>query len=234
MSTVADIITLALKDAQIIDETETPSAALMADSLTTLNQMFGMWQASNIYTYATTEATFTATGAASYTIGPTGADITSATPKRINYAFLEQIGVKYPMLEIINNREDFEAISSTTVLALPDAIYYSATHPNGTIYIYPQPSSGTMHLGLDVELPNYALAPDSFSLDILYEMPVRFNLAKILIAMMGTRLTPELDNLAKTSLRQLQRANVVVKELTTTPRTGLINRRADFYSGFVR
>ena len=234
MSTAGDIITLALKDAQIIDENETPSAALMSDALTTLNQMLGMWQMNDLYIYATTELTFTPTGVESYTIGPTGADIAGTSPQRINYAFIEIDGVNYPMVTILPTREDFEEIGITSVgSTYPDVIFYNNTYPNGTLFIYPKPSAGTMHLGVDVQLPNYALAPDAFSLGIEYEMPVRFNLAKILVAMMGARLSQELNMLANTSLRALQRANVRIKELKVD-NLGARTEKTDFYSGYVR
>ncbi len=233
--TAADIITLALKDAQIIDESETPSAALMADSLTTLNQFFGMWQALNVYVYATTEITFAPTGAISYTIGPSGADVTVAvTPLRINYAFIEILGVKYPMCGILTDLEEFQSISRTSVSSVPDVIFYNNTYPNGTLYIYPQPSTGTMHLGVDVQLPNYALAPDAFSLDAVYQMPVRFNLAKLLATTVGVKLSPDLRDLAANTLRILQRSNIKIKELAMDNFHGARNRETDFYSGFVR
>lgn len=234
MATAADIITLALKDAQIIDETETPSAAIMADSLSTLNQLFGMWQALKIYVYATTEITFTPTGAISYTIGPSGADITATAPQRINYAFIEITGVKYPMCGLLTDFEEFQSISRTSVSSIPDVVFYNNTYPNGTLYIYPQPSSGTMHLGVDVQLPNYALAPDAFALDAVYEMPVRFNLAKLLSTTMGSKVTPEIRDLAANTLRILQRSNLKVKELALDNYKGAKNRETDFFSGFVR
>jgi hypothetical protein len=233
MATASEIIILALKDAQIIDENEPVSAALMADALTTLNQMLGMWQATDIYIHATTELTIAADSGISYTIGPSGADITATTPDRINYAFLNKDSLNYPMLGQLKTYEEFQEIGITAVIANPDVFFYNNTRPSGTIYIYPQPSSGTLHFGVDVRLPNYALAPDAFTLDIRYEMPVRFNLAKILVAMMGTRLSPELDTLARTSLRQLQRSNVVIPALKLDGHTGQ-SERSDFYSGYVR
>ena len=233
MTTAADIITLALKDAQIIDETETPSAALMADSLTTLSQLFGMWQALKIYVYAMTEITFAPTGAISYTIGPTGV-IVATTPSRINYAFIEILGVKYPMCGILTDLEEFQSISRTAVSSVPDVVFYNNTYPNGTLYIYPQPSTGTMHLGVDVQLPSYTLAPDAFSLDPIYEMPVRFNLAKMLATTMGTKVSEDIKDLAANTLRLLQRSNFRVKELALDNYKGARNRETDFYSGFVR
>ena len=62
-TTANDIIVLALKDIQVLDETETPSAALMADSLTTLNQMLSLWQTERNFIYAQAEVTHTPTGA---------------------------------------------------------------------------------------------------------------------------------------------------------------------------
>ena len=49
MTTAADIITLALKDINVLDERETPSAAMMSDALATLNQMLALWQVGGIH-----------------------------------------------------------------------------------------------------------------------------------------------------------------------------------------
>jgi hypothetical protein len=232
MATAGDIITLALKDAQIIDENETPSAALMADSLTTLNQLIGMWQSENLNIYGTTELTFAPTGATSYTIG-TGGDIVATRPSKINYAFHVVDGINYPMLTVLNSLEQYQEIGILTLVSNPDVIFYSETYPLGTLYIYPQPNSGTMHLGVDIKLPVYSVHTDAISLHPRYEMPLRFNLAKIILSMFGKEVTPGINNLANNSLRALKRSNVKVKEL----RTGQITNRterSDFYSGFLR
>jgi hypothetical protein len=232
MATAGDIITLALKDAQIIDENETPSAALMADSLTTLNQLIGLWQSDSLFVYGTTEITFAPTGALSYTIG-TGGDIAATRPLKINYAFHVLDGINYPMLSIAEDLKQYQELNIQALSSNPDVIFYSETYPLGTLYIYPQPNSGTMHLGVDIQLPAYTTHPDAISLHPRYEMPLRFNLAKIILSMFGKEVTPGINNLANNSLRMLKRSNVKVKELNLN---GVTNRteRSDFYSGFLR
>jgi hypothetical protein len=231
LASAADIIKLALKDIQVLDESETPSAALMADSLTTLNQMLGIWRTNELYVYATTEITHAMTGALSYTIGLTGADITASPPIRINYAFHTQDGVDYPMMEILNTFDDYQAISLKAITSNPTAIFYNPLLPNGTIYIYPQPTTGTLHLGIDVELPNYSVAAEDLVLPVEYELAVRFNLAKILLEMMGKQLTPGMNALANNSLRMLQRSNLRVPELKMHNYRGLDSRKGAFYRG---
>jgi hypothetical protein len=214
MTTAADIITLALKDIGVLDETETPSAALMADSLTTLNQMLGLWQTQNLYIYAKTDISFPATGAQSYTIGPASADITSANPAKINYAYLNLNSLDYPLLDILPTFDQWQEIGLKSLPnTYPQVLYFNPTSPSGVIYLYPQPSTGTMHIGVDVQLPTYSLAADAFSLPIEYEFLVRFSLCKILSAMMGRPLRADLKGFADMAMRMVQRNNAQIAPL---------------------
>jgi len=232
MATVGDIVFLALKDAQIIDENETPSAALMADAITTLSQMLALWQADNLFVYATTELTHVPTGAASYTIGPTGVIVSANTPLAVNYVYLLKGGVKYEMCEKITTLKEFNQFASIVILGDPNIFFYNPTYSNGTLYIHPQPNDGTLHIGVDVQLPTYAIAPDAFNIAPRYEMPVRFNLAKILVSMLGGKLTQELNQLANSSYRMLARSNHVTPKLSID---GEVTRtwKTEFYGGFV-
>jgi hypothetical protein len=232
MATVGDIVTLALKDAQIIDENETPSAALMADAITTLSQMLALWQADNLFVYATTELTHAPTGAASYTIGPTGVIVSTATPLTINYVYLLRDSVAYEMLEKVMTLKEFTQIANTSITGDPNLFFYNPTYSNGTLYIHPMPNSGTLHIGVDVVLPSYSIAPDAFSIAPRYEMPVRFNLAKILGAMLGNGVSKSIEELAKSSYRMLARSNQITPKLSID---GEVTRtwKTEFYGGFV-
>ncbi|MFA6060733.1 MAG: hypothetical protein WC756_21230 [Taibaiella sp.] len=213
MTTASDIITLALKDCQILDETETPSAALMADSLTTLNQMLSLWQTERNYIYAQTEVTHTPTGALSYTVG-TGGDFNIAAPQSIDYAYLRVGLIDYP-ITLLNSFEEYQAIEYKTIQTIPEYAYYNPTHPLGTIYFYPQPNTGVLHLGISVQLPNYALAADDIALPENYLMPIRFSLAEYLAAMIGKDVPESIAKFAKNARNIMKRSNVRIKPLET-------------------
>ncbi len=212
MSTAASLITLALRDIQVLDETETPSAALMADALTTLNQMLSMWQIERMFVYAQIDTTFAANGSTTYTVG-TGGNFNIAAPARIDYAFLRVNGLDYPV-EILGNWEEYQAISLKAVPGTyPEVLYYNPTYPLATLYLYPQPTTGTLHLVSSTVFPVYATSADGINLPTEYDMAIRFSLCEILAAMMGKALRPDIAGLAARARRVIKANNLRIKEL---------------------
>lgn len=213
MSTAADIITLALKDIQVLDETETPSAALMADALTTLNQMLAMWQADKMFIYAQIDTTTAATGATTYTVGSGGAFNISVAPVKLDYAFLRVSNIDYP-IEILNNWEDYQSIALKGIAGTyPEYLYYNPTVPLSTIYVYPQPTTGTFHLISSVALPVYTASANAINLPAEYDLAIRFSLCELLAAMMGKSLRPDISQLGAKARGIIKRNNLHIKEL---------------------
>jgi hypothetical protein len=205
MSTASSLILLALRDIGVLDEAETPSSAIMDDSLTTLNQMLAQWQTERIYVYAQQDVSFTPTGVETYTIG-TGGIINVATPSRIDYAFLRLNNIDYP-LEIFNTFEEYQlGIAYKPVVTIPDSLYFNPTYPKGTIYLYPRPSTGIMHLGMSSTLPVYAAAADTITLPGEYDFAIRLSLGEILADMMGRGITDGLRIRAAQARKVVRRA----------------------------
>lgn len=212
MTTVADILNLALKDANVIGEGETASAETTQDALSTFNQMLGLWQADGLSVYAQQETSFNATGAQTYAIG-SGATVDATRPIEIESAFYRSGGIDYP-IQILNNFEEFQGIPSKTQDGMPYAMFYRPSYPSGAIYLYPQPSSGTVHLTTLIDLPEYTSTANELTLPRPYELPVRSNLAVLLSDMMGTVLRQGVARLAISSKKLIQRKNVRIPQLS--------------------
>jgi hypothetical protein len=219
MTTAADIITLALKDIGVLDAHETPDANMMKDALTTLNQMLAQWQVSSNYIYAQTDVTFNPSGAVSYTIG-TGGVINTTAPSKVDYAFYRINNIDYP-IDVLGSFEEYQAISLKDIGtgAYPECIYYNPSYPLGTIYIYPTPSTGVIHLIVPTQLPNYTAAANALTLPSEYELVIRFSLDEILAAMFGTQLRADIQQLAIKSRRQMKLNNFRMSPVKT-PFTG--------------
>ncbi len=212
MATCADIILLALKDINIVDENETPSASILADSFSTLKQMLNLWQIDGLSIYATQDVTFAPTGALSYTIGSTGTVNTIARPDKIKYSYYELSGLGYPMMDALGTREEYESIALKSVAnAIPFAYYYEPTFPNGTLFIYPQASAGLIHIGVDVPFTDYTAAANNLLLPPEYEFVIRMNLAALLGNLFGIGTPPKIEKMANDSKRILDRNNVQIK-----------------------
>jgi hypothetical protein len=212
MTTAADVIKLALKDIQVLDESEDPSAATMSDALDTLNQMLASWQLDSTYIYAQAETSFTPTGAESYTIDGAGADIVYARPDKINYAFYRLDDIDYP-IEILNTWNEYSAISYKPVQSIPDVLYYNPKYSAGTIYIYPRPTTGTIYLNLDIEMPSYSTSADLIAIPAHYVMAIRYALAELLEVSMGRAKDPKIAQLAQKYIRIMKRHNLRINPL---------------------
>ena len=206
-TTAADIIKLALKDIGVLGEAESASAYLVADGLTTLNQMLAEWQLTGVNVFAQQDLTHAVTGATSYTIGLATADITATPPARITAAFLRVDGIDYPII-ILDTFEEYNSIIQKTLSgSYPEFLYYNQDDPKGVIYLYPQPTVGTLHLIADVDFPVYTSSADSLSIPTAYELAVRFSLGELLAFTMGAQLSKRYTAQAAKSRRMIQRSN---------------------------
>lgn len=206
-TTAADIIKLALKDIGVLGEAESASAYLVADGLTTLNQMLAEWQLTGANVFAQQDITKVVTGATSYTIGLTDSDITAAPPARIKAAFLRVSSTDYA-IDLLDTFEEYNAIIQKTLSgSYPDVLYYNADDPKGVIYLYPQPTTGTLHLITDVVFPTYTSSADALSFPAAYELAIRFSLGELLAFTMGAQLSARYVKQAAKSRRMIQRSN---------------------------
>ena len=208
MATASDVITLALKDAGIIAEGETASADISADAFTTLKNMLSMWQLSNLYVHAMVENSFSPTGALSYTVG-SGGTANFARPEKIDQLFYRLSGVDYP-ITLLGTFQEYEAIGQKTMAGQPEVAYYNPTVTTGTLYMHPQPSTGTVHVVSTVRLPVLATTADTITLPDEYIMPIRFSLAEILSATFNTPINPGIVRMAAQSRDAIRRNNVRV------------------------
>jgi hypothetical protein len=212
MTTVASLIALAMRDANIIGEGETASGNLAQDALDTLNQMLAVWAVENTYVYAQQEVSFSPTGATSYTVG-SGANVNMVRPPKIDGAFWRSGGIDYP-ITMLDTFEQWEAIPQKTQAGEPLWAFYLPSVTTGTLYMYPQPSSGTVHLIAQATIPtDYALA-DTITLPAEYLLPVRMNLYVLLAGMVGAPIKPALAKAADMSLKTLKRSNLRIQPLT--------------------
>lgn len=208
MATASDVINLALKDAGIIAEGETASADISADAFTTLKNMLSMWQLSNLYVHAMVENSFSPTGALSYTVG-SGGTANFARPEKIDQLFYRLNGVDYP-ITLLGTFQEYEAIGQKTMAGQPEVAYYNPTVTTGTLYLYPQPSTGAVHVVSTVRLPVLATTADTITLPDEYIMPIRFSLAEILSATFNTPINPGIIRMAAQSRDAIRRNNVRV------------------------
>lgn len=139
--TVRDIIDQALSLIGVYSIGQTTSNEDTALGLTTLQDLITSFNQDSLLIPFETEDTHTLTASqSSYTIGTTGSpDISAARPDSITDAFVRSGDTDYK-LRIISGK-DYRKISLKSTASIPEYLYYNPTIGNGTIYLYPAPSS---------------------------------------------------------------------------------------------
>ena len=174
--------------------------------------MLALWQVDRQFIYGQLDSTLNATGASSYTVG-IGGNLAIRRPEQIDYMFYRLDNIDYPM-ERINSFEEYQSIPLKALATMPSAFYYNSSYILGTLYVYPQPSSGTFHIGTRVSLPQYTALTDSITLPPEYEMVIRFSLAELLGETMGVGTPPGIVAMARTMRRIMKRNNLRIGTLS--------------------
>lgn len=206
---------------------ETASASMTSDAFATLQQMLALWQIDNLLVYAQVSSSFAPTGATSYTVGTTGT-VAITRPDKIDYAFWRS-GTTDTPIEILQTYEEYESIVNKTSASDPNCLFYLPSYPLGTLYLYPQSSSGTIHLVREERLPSLTATSDTITLPPQYILPIRYSLAEIYSTVFQTPLPPGIPILAMRAKDSLRRSNIRINELGMP--SGLPTIRSNILTG---
>ena len=239
ISTVGDLITLALKDSGVLGVGQTALAEDANDALSRLNMMLGQWNRRRWLIYHLVDTYLQSAGAQSYTIG-TGGQFNVTRPAKIAAAFSRMnpgangqpsaSSVDYP-LEIVAAREDWNQIKVKGIASFPYYCFYDAAYPLGQLYFWPVPQNiYELHVStLDVISAftglsqTIALPPEYFEA-LLYNLMTRLRV--------GYRLPPDpaIDGLARAALQTIRTANAQVPRLSVPSDLSQPRGRYNVYS----
>ena len=238
-TTPSDIISLALKTANVIGVGQTPLAQDINDCFNQLNMMMAQWQRRRYMVYELVTVSKQATGQLSYTIGPSQ-DFNITRPVKLEFAYFRMnsgtpLPVDYP-LTVLRAQEDYDRISIKNLNAFPQYIYYDTGFPVGNVYVWPLPSSQyQIFLSVMVQLPQFQQINDQIVLPPEYLDALHWNLARRICVMYGLPITPELTGYAEASIRAIEEVNsqIPLLHMPTALRgkSGAYNIYGDFYVG---
>jgi len=155
-STALEIIKAAMRQLGVIATGETPSAAEATDGLSALNDVLETWATEQMTVWADTTTAFTATaGQGVYTIGPTGAFVTTR-PVRILSLYSSINGVDYPAMEWPYEQWQSVAVKATSS-TWPERYAYVNDFPNGSLFLWPVPATA-LTLNISIQTPLTAVA----------------------------------------------------------------------------
>jgi hypothetical protein len=211
MAVLYDIIKQSMKDIGAIGSRETPTTDEAQDALATLNQMLAMWRTQSLTVYCQKQETLTANGALSYSIGPSG-DLNIERPYTIDAALWRDNGVDLPLIPI-HSFEDYQDIRVKVLQGSPNAFYYRPDSPQGQLFVWPSPNSGSIVLTMRVPMPIYTSIYDDVDLPPEYEGAIRWNLAMMLCSSFGLQPSATLVLYAKQTKRALKIINTQLKTM---------------------
>lgn len=219
ISTCQDLITFALKAANVNGIGQTPNSDDLSDMMVVLSGIIADWQRKRWLVWDETDVAVTSTGATSYTVGPAG-DFAMPRPDRINSAFVRlQAGGANQLdvgMEITASREDYNKIALKKLSTFPSAVFYDSAWPVGNAYFWPIPTSGMFELHLTVKSALQALAnlTDVINLPPEYMKALRYGLAVEASILYGQEMKPALVGSYRVALETIRTANLQISVLS--------------------
>lgn len=204
-TTIADLITLALKKARVLGTGDILSDEDAQTALDTLNLMLDSWSLDRLFVYVETLQTLNLTGAASYTVG-TGGDLNIDRPSKLVSAYAQINGVSYPM-EILDSGEQYDNIRLKGLgQAWPCCVWYEHTYPLGTLHFYPLGAS-TCYLRFTTALQQFPALTTSIDLPPGYKKAIVDAGAVELAQANNTDISPFVVQSAANAIARLKRQN---------------------------
>ncbi|PYE21335.1 hypothetical protein C7410_115178 [Paraburkholderia silvatlantica] len=238
--TPGDIITLALKTANVVGVGQTAAPEDMNDSFNLLNMLLAQLQRRRYFVYQLVTTSKQATGAQSYTVGP-GGDFNIPRPAKIESAFFRLLTtgpqpVDYP-LEILRSQEDYNRIGLKSLNAFPRYAFYDMGYPLGNLYVWPIPNNTyTIFITTMLQLQQFNTINDTIALPPEYAAALMWNLVPELYAFYGLPPNPDVVKKAEATLRIIEEANAAIPQLSMpaalrSPGVGWYNIYGDYMVG---
>lgn len=132
-------------------------------------------------------------------------------PLRISSAFVRIATLDYPVAVIA--AQQYQLLGLKTLNgAWPRSVYYQPSEQLGTLFFWPAPSTGQMHLFADTVLSRFESLYDPVILPQGYAMAIRWNLAALLMPEYGKKDQEQAQMIvgnAKTAKAWIKRTNAV-------------------------
>ena len=184
MTQPIDIITGALQSIGASAPGDTIEASLAQQAFTMLNDLLEMVSNDDFMVLSTSEVSANIGGLGTdITIGP-GGQINAARPLNIQSAFVRVSNIDYPVQVL--NVEQYELIGLKQLNGpWPRALYYNSGNPLGLIKLWPNPSSGELHLFVNQIFTRFVTINDTIQFPQGYAMWMRWALAELMMPAYG-------------------------------------------------
>lgn len=194
MTTARDLITAALRKIHAIGRGQSLNADDGMAALLSMNAMLSSWGVGGGLLYANVIESFPLTGAASYTIKPSG-NFNTVSPIKINSVTIANDSYDSTLNQLDTN--GYAGVTDKSTQGESEAFYYErGTNP--TIYLYPVPDAS-------YSLTIYSQKPlgEFTDLNTVYDMPLEYQRA--IINNLAVELCPDYEKEASQTLQYLAR-----------------------------
>lgn len=214
MSTALDLITDALLEIGAAESGQSLPAEEGAIGLRYLNRILQRWTNAPAMFAVMPEVSITLTGAASYTVGPTGVAV-AARPIRIDRAsYVDAAGLETPVTVL--NRAQWDEIAAKSVSStIVSDVWYDATQTDGVVHVYPKGSTGTLKVQGASLLTSFVSLATAVTLPDGYESAIVASLAIDLAPAFQVPVSQDLRIKAAGAVRAIKRMNAETLLLTT-------------------
>lgn len=200
----------------VVDPLEAVTAELQALGLDKVNRIINDWNADHGATYVEEFASHTLTPSLNpHTIGTSSATFSvTQRPVSIEFANIVISGVRYPVA--IHDAAWYANLPDRTVTtAIPTDLYYATGWPNGSLYLYPVPSTAyALELWTRAVL-SALTAAGNVALPPGYENALVLTLAESLTSPLTVPVPPLLAQQARDARGRVWANNITVPRLHT-------------------
>lgn len=236
MTTARDIITLALYDAGVFGQDQTPNAVDINNGLIRLNNLLSQWSTQRWLIYHLIDLSVTCDGSEYYTIGPSQQFDTPRPDRLEDGCFIRQNSPPQPNspdwpLTLIQSREAYNHIRLKQLGSFPQYVFYDSGFPTGKVYAWPLPSNlYSLHILVKDQLQQFANLNINYNMPAPYLRAIRFNLQEELLVAYKLPPDEKLSGLAQGALNAIRVSNFqmpVLRVPAELVRDGLYNVNSD-------
>jgi hypothetical protein len=220
MATWGEVFAIALRDAGVAAQGQTPNPQMSADAKFRANMMLNQWKRKRWLVYHLIDVSCPMDGSEFYTLGD-GQTLDTPRTDQIDAAYARQVNPAaqpnqpdFP-LRLIKAREDYSKITLKELHAgPPNSLFYDSDYPVAKVYPWPLASDQyELHVVVKGDLANVGNLTDDIILPPEYEEPIYAN--TVCRARAAFRLPPDPSfvALAKVGMQTLRSANFQVANL---------------------
>lgn len=170
-----ELIDAALQDLGVLASGESVSSDDNAIALSRLNTMVDSWNAEGLMAYQITTVSKAMNGAASYTVG-SGGDINTTRPSKITFAYWRDTNnIDVTLTDL--DPEEWHATTLKTLSGPPSYFYQDNGSPLIAVYLYPQPTDGTLFLGVRSQVAQVSTLTATIDMPPAYREALEYGLA---------------------------------------------------------